>query len=71
VRKKYLVLLLVLSLISLTGCGKKKYVAPPPTPYAPSNLTATAVSPTQVNLNWNDNSIDKDGFYVYRRTTDD
>jgi hypothetical protein len=34
---------------------------------APSNLTATAVSSTQVNLSWNDNSSDERGFKLERR----
>src|SRR5205823_12600476 len=32
------------------------------TPNAPSNLLANAVSGTQVNLNWSDNSSDETGF---------
>ena len=36
-------------------------------PNAPANLTATAVSPVQVNLQWNDNSIDENGFAVESR----
>lgn len=35
-------------------------------PAAPSNLTATATSPTQINLAWNDNSNNEDGFKVER-----
>ena len=46
---------------------------PPPDttpPAAPSNLTATAVSPSQINLNWNDNGEnDLFGYNVYRSTT--
>ena len=37
-------------------------------PAAPSNLTATAVSSTQINLSWTDNSSDEDGFNIYRAT---
>ena len=71
-RRKYLILLLVLLVslaIALTGCVKKKYihVAPPPEPGAPSNLVATTVSSTQIDLAWTDNSTDEKGFYVYRR----
>jgi hypothetical protein len=40
--------------------------APPPT--APSSLTATAASTTQINLSWNDNSSDESGFKIERKT---
>lgn len=53
------------------GCDKDKYVAPPPAPSAPSNLTAAATSPNEINLNWQDNSTSEEGFYVYRRITGD
>jgi PKD repeat protein len=41
-------------------------VEPPPqqVPAAPSNLTAV-VTPTAINLSWNDNSNNESGFYVY------
>ena len=39
---------------------------PPPT--APSSLTATAVSSSQINLSWTDNSSDEDGFKIYSST---
>jgi hypothetical protein len=37
-------------------------------PNAPSNLTATAVSRSQINLAWTDNSNNEDGFKVERST---
>ncbi len=37
-------------------------------PSAPSGLTATAVSNDQINLSWNDNSGNEDGFRIYRST---
>ena len=37
-------------------------------PVAPSDLTATAVSTTQINLSWQDNSDDESGFKIERRT---
>jgi hypothetical protein len=36
-------------------------------PSAPSNLTATAVSATQINLAWTDNSTNETGFKIERR----
>lgn len=45
----------------------KLVAAPPPT--APSGLTATAVSGSQINLAWTDNSSNETGFIVARSTT--
>ena len=39
---------------------------PPPVPAAPSGLTATAVSRTQINLSWSDNSGNESGFKIER-----
>jgi hypothetical protein len=41
---------------------------PPPVPSAPSGLSASAVSTTQINLAWTDNSSNEDGFKVERST---
>ena len=38
------------------------------TPAAPSNLTATAVSSSQINLAWTDNAVNEAGFKVERST---
>ena len=38
----------------------------PLTPVAPSNLVATAVSSTQINLSWTDNATDELGFHIER-----
>jgi len=40
----------------------------PTVPAAPSNLAAVAVSRTQVNLTWTDNSSNETGFRIYRST---
>jgi Galactose oxidase-like, Early set domain/Fibronectin type III domain/Kelch motif len=37
-----------------------------PTPRAPTNLTATAASSSQINLSWSDNSSNETGFKVER-----
>jgi hypothetical protein len=39
-----------------------------PTPLPPTNLTATAVSSSQINLSWTDNSNSETGFKVERST---
>lgn len=41
-------------------------VAPVPTPAAPANLAATAVSRNQINLSWTDNSDNETGFRIER-----
>ena len=38
------------------------------TPVAPSNLTATAASSTQINLSWKDNSNNETAFFIERST---
>ncbi len=39
---------------------------PPPAPLAPSNLLATAVSASRIDLSWSDNSSNEDGFEIER-----
>jgi len=39
---------------------------PPPLPAAPSGLSATAASSTQINLSWTDNSGNESGFRIER-----
>ena len=41
---------------------------PTPTPAAPSGLSATAVSGSQINLSWTDNANNEDGFHIERCT---
>jgi chitodextrinase/pimeloyl-ACP methyl ester carboxylesterase len=42
----------------------------PAAPTAPSGLAATPVSPTTVDLTWNDNSATETGFEIWRSPTD-
>ncbi len=44
----------------------KTAVGPPPN--APSNLVATPISSSQINLTWQDNSSDETGFKIERKT---
>ncbi len=41
---------------------------PAAVPAAPTDLTAAAVSPTQIDLRWEDNSNNEDGFKIERKT---
>lgn len=44
------------------------FLPPPAPPAAPGTLSATAVSSSQINLSWNDNSDNETGFRIERRT---
>ncbi|MEW6617231.1 MAG: fibronectin type III domain-containing protein [Patescibacteria group bacterium] len=37
-------------------------------PYAPTGLSATTISQTQINLSWTDNATNETGYRVYRNT---
>jgi len=39
---------------------------PPPIPAAPTNLTGTAISSTQLRLNWSDNASNESGYKIER-----
>ena len=60
--------------ISATGASNTPQTVPvtlnilPPPPAAPSGLTATAASSSQINLSWTDNSGDETGFRIERKT---
>ncbi len=40
--------------------------AAPSSPDAPGNLTASVISPSQIELRWQDNSANEDGFRIWR-----
>lgn len=65
-------LLLILGLILITSCstttdsdGTKTTTV---VPFAPTNLTGKALSSTEINLTWTDNSTNELGFKVERKT---
>jgi hypothetical protein len=49
-----------------TGQQPTPTPTPTPTPAAPTNLAATAVSSSQINLSWTDHSNNETGFKMYR-----
>ncbi|MBA4149471.1 MAG: family 10 glycosylhydrolase [Verrucomicrobia bacterium] len=55
--------------VAMADAIKFVHVAPPAPPAAPSSLSATAVSGSQINLTWTDNSSDEANFIVSRSTT--
>ena len=64
-------ILCLLSLIIYMSCGGVGVEHPGGDglviPNAPSSLTCTAVSSTQIDLQWIDNSYNEDGFNIERR----
>lgn len=54
--------------LALVDAIKFTYVPPPQPPAAPSGLSATAVSVSQINLAWTDNSANENNFIVARST---
>ena len=58
---------IIISFLVVSSCNTTE--PPPPSttvPSAPSNLEATAVSSTQINLSWKDNSNNEEGFKIER-----
>jgi len=66
-KKKRALFVLIGTFLLLSGCNGGG-VAPEPIPSAPSNLTVTANSSTQVELSWQDNSNNEERFYLYRKS---
>ena len=46
------------------------FTTSPPPPVAPTNLTATAISSSQINLSWTDNADNESGFKIERSKDD-
>lgn len=57
----------LICLIYLFGCSTNNGVTTV-VPVAPTNLTGTAISGTQINLSWTDNSTNEVGYKVQRKT---
>ncbi len=58
--------LILLTGMFLSNCKKDNPEEKVKVPSAPSNLAAAAVSSTQINLSWTDNSTDETGFLIER-----
>lgn len=56
-------------MVVMADAIKFVFAGAPQPPSAPSGLTATAVSSSQINLAWTDNSSDETNFVVARSTT--
>jgi pectate lyase len=54
--------------IVMAGAGAGGGAPPPSPPAAPGSLAATAISGSQINLGWSDNSNNEDGFKIERST---
>src|SRR5881397_1028922 len=66
-------------LLSVIACDRSQLTAPSlevsatsaggPTVKAPSSTGSSAVSPSQIDVSWQDNSSNETGFEVHRSTT--
>lgn len=65
-------IIIFLSLVSFLSCSTQSDEDGNSTtavvPVAPSNLTGTVASSTQINLSWSDNSTNESGFKIERKT---
>jgi hypothetical protein len=62
----------IISLLSVVlffiGCSTNNNGTVTVIPIAPSNLTGTVISTTQINLSWTDNATNEDGYKIERKT---
>jgi|GEM_PF-1190882 hypothetical protein len=56
------------NIVDSIDIGSYEFAAAGPPPEAPTGLNATAVSSSQINLSWTDNSDDETGFKIERKT---
>ena len=61
--------LILVALLLFTTCKKGSKGPIEVIPLAPSNLSASLTSSTQVNLSWTDNSTNETGFKIERKTS--
>ena len=64
--KKIIILLSVV--LFFIGCSTNNNGTVTVIPIAPTNLTGTVISTTQINLSWIDNATNEDGYKVERKT---
>jgi Concanavalin A-like lectin/glucanases superfamily/Fibronectin type III domain len=60
---------IIFLILFFTGCSKPNEPPPVTLPIAPNPLTAQAVSTSEINLSWTDNSTNEDGFVIERKTS--
>jgi hypothetical protein len=62
------VLLLLSIVLIFIGCSTNNNGTVTVVPIAPTNLTGTVISTSQVNLSWTDNATNEDGFKIERKS---
>jgi len=64
---KHLVLLFSVALV-IFSCSSNNNGTVTVVPLAPTNLTGSTISTTQINLSWTDNATNEDGYKIERKT---
>lgn len=59
--------IILLLIVLISGCGTDNILSPTNTSDAPTHLVAIAISKSEVELSWKDNSAVEDGFIVERK----